>query len=1057
MKCKLRPIQGLRVALLFVLTCGFARPVDASVVYVNANAIGSVHDGTSWGTAFLTVQDGANAAGTGDEVWVASGTYPEHISLWANQSIYGGFAGSEAERGQRDWRANATILDGGGAGRVVSSKSVGPLLDGFILRNGDLGVYIYQDGEATISHCEICSNSEGVAQYGKRATITNCTIYGNAGTAIQGTSTVVNCTVVENGTGIAAWPVAMTIANSIVAFNGRGISAGLPRTSVVLSHNDVFGNTSGNYVGLSAPTGRLGNISLDPRLSDRYRDVHIQPGSPCVDAGDDSAAVLGETDIDGAPRITGAHVDIGSDESDGTTWTTRARIWYVASTGNDVSDGSSWANAKRTLAGGLAVARGSDEVWVASGEYAESPVIPAGVSVYGGFAGAESSTNNRNLAANATVLTGRGDAATTLATLTYRGVLLDGFTLRDAGQAIQLSAGDESVNHCVITDNARGISVNAGTSTISNCTISENEFEGITASVPTNIVNCTITENGTGIHIKGGARVAIVNSIAAFNGTGVSGDYGYTEPTLSHNDVYGNTTANFVGVAGPTDASGNISQDPRLSNPYHDIRIQPDSPCVGAGDDSAVPSGETDRDGKPRIIGAAVDIGSSESDGMLWEIPSVEWHVSPTGDDANDGKSWATAKRTVTGALLLAQGADEVWVAKGTYYERVRLSRGIGIYGGFAGSETSVGQRDYKANLTSLDGNGVTSAGVVTALVEGAIIDGFTVRDGADGVDVIAGAAKIANCAISGDSAGVSLSGGAATITNCTVTGNSDGVYIGVVSATMTDCVSTGNDAAIRWDGNGAIVNCTFSNSGCGVLVEQGSISIVGCKIVGNPLGIDVQRSGAATISGCAIRGSSLSAIHVWQDGTATVANCAIVGNSNGIYVYGGTASITDCTLCGNSSQGLYVWGIATAYNCTICDNTICGIFVATGTAAIANSIVAYNGSGIYLNDQDLDVSVSHTDAARNAYGDYSNLANPTGTNGNISADPLFVNRFTGDWHLRLRSPCIDTGDDTVVTPGETDLDGRPRIQRLHVDMGCYEFPGVVKYVPTKAAGAVAG
>jgi hypothetical protein len=53
-------------------------------------------------------------------------------------------------------------------------------------------------------------------------------------------------------------------------------------------------------------------------------------------------------------------------------------------------------------------------------------------------------------------------------------------------------------------------------------------------------------------------------------------------------------------------------------------------------------------------------------------------------------------------------------------------------------------------------------------------------------------------------------------------------------------------------------------------------------------------------------------------------------------------------------------------------------------------------------------------------------------------ADPLVVG--AGDHHLQAGSPAIDAGDDAAV-PSDllTDLDGGPRIQGSHVDIGAYE------------------
>jgi hypothetical protein len=82
-------------------------------VYVDRDAPGPLHDGSSWTSAFLAVQEGLDAAAAGDQVWVAGGTYPERIVLKAGVALFGGFAGTEFLLSQRNWRTNITILDGG--------------------------------------------------------------------------------------------------------------------------------------------------------------------------------------------------------------------------------------------------------------------------------------------------------------------------------------------------------------------------------------------------------------------------------------------------------------------------------------------------------------------------------------------------------------------------------------------------------------------------------------------------------------------------------------------------------------------------------------------------------------------------------------------------------------------------------------------------------------------------------------------------------------------------------------------------------------------------------
>ena len=107
------------------ITCSFAPPAFAqSVIYVDADASGA-NDGSSWANAFVYLQDALAVAVSGDEVWIAEGFYrPDQgagveagridTSFVVRDSIglYGGFAGLESARDERDWNTHLTILSG---------------------------------------------------------------------------------------------------------------------------------------------------------------------------------------------------------------------------------------------------------------------------------------------------------------------------------------------------------------------------------------------------------------------------------------------------------------------------------------------------------------------------------------------------------------------------------------------------------------------------------------------------------------------------------------------------------------------------------------------------------------------------------------------------------------------------------------------------------------------------------------------------------------------------------------------------------------------------------
>jgi len=142
-----------------------------AVRYVDHVATGA-NDGSSWADAFTSLQDALSAAarGSGDEIWVAAGTYrPDQgqdvtegdrsasFQLKSNVALYGGFNATEATRAERHWQANVTILSGDLLGndnenvdleeptrqdnsyQVVVATDVDPwtVLDGFTVTGGN--------------------------------------------------------------------------------------------------------------------------------------------------------------------------------------------------------------------------------------------------------------------------------------------------------------------------------------------------------------------------------------------------------------------------------------------------------------------------------------------------------------------------------------------------------------------------------------------------------------------------------------------------------------------------------------------------------------------------------------------------------------------------------------------------------------------------------------------------------------------------------------------------------------------------------------------------------
>ena len=136
------------------------------------------------------------------------------------------------------------------------------------------------------------------------ANLNNCTLAGNqaywAGGAYS--SSFINCTLASNQADYVAGAYSCTAYNSILIFNSAIVENN--HLNCVLDHCCTE----------PLPAGGLGNFVADPLFVDRPNgNLRLQAGSPCINAGDNSNALVGP-DLDGQPRITGPAVDIGAYE-----------------------------------------------------------------------------------------------------------------------------------------------------------------------------------------------------------------------------------------------------------------------------------------------------------------------------------------------------------------------------------------------------------------------------------------------------------------------------------------------------------------------------------------------------------------------------------------------------------------------------------------------------------------------------------------------------------------------------------------------------------------------
>ena len=95
----------------------------------------------------------------------------------------------------------------------------------------------------------------------------------------------------------------------------------------------------------------------------------------------------------------------------------------------------------------------------------------------------------------------------------------------------------------------------------------------------------------------------------------------------------------------------------------------------------------------------------------------------------HDGDSWETAYVTIqAGVDDIDAAAEDVWVAEGTYIERIVLNDGVMVAGGYAGTGDL---RDIETYVTTINSNSASYNTVTGANDSG--IDGFTVSGGLRG------------------------------------------------------------------------------------------------------------------------------------------------------------------------------------------------------------------------------------------------------------------------------------------------------------------------------------
>ncbi len=423
-------------------------------------------------------------------------------------------------------------------------------------------------------------------------------------------------------------------------------------------------------------------------------------------------------------------------------------------------------------------------------------------------------------------------------------------------------------------------------------------------------------------------------------------------------------------------------------------------------------------------------------------------YVDPYAVGTPNGTTWANAFRNLQDALTNWSTGAEIWVARKTKLELTQplvLEEGMRIYGGFAGTESSLSQR-LAGSQTQLENpfNSSTLGYFLDQssrpLTRATIFDGF-------------------NCISKRTQIGIVLVNASPTIRNCTFSGfNREVLSIAASSPLIENCTFNDNiDTVILESGSSSeIARCTFNSS----RVSSSPPGVL--RIVSNLAGQPTQ------VRDTLFRDSNHTAVHLVSGASATFERCT--WTENGAYLApvlnvssGATAVIAHSLIAGN--RGLFLHDnnnsslIQNAGSLSFLHTTVAGNTVASssssnpllrqgsmvqnrGSLTVTNSIFAENtvtGTTTGLTAEEKQIYRDSADLPVVTYSLIEGLSAYTG-NGNIGFSPLFDPSYPGEYRLTRYSPAVNAGSNLAASLPATDLAGQNRLVGSAVDLGAREL-----------------
>ena len=927
----------------------------------------------------------------------------------------------------------------------------------FQSNTSSFGGGMYNDGSSggisspSLTNCSFQGNTasnsgggmynEGINAGNSSPSLTNCSFQGNTVSSTGGA-------MYNYGSAGNSSP---TLTNCVLFGNG-GVNTFANSDATMTASYSLFDDTVTSYTNV---TGNL-TTTTSPFVS--ANSVVLSTTATAINAGNPATTVaaVGNRDLAGRSRFVGTRIDMGAVESCASI----ARL-YVRVGASGARTGTSWTDAITDLQAGLDYVCGTtpSEIWVSTGTYKPgtdrtiSFAMRNGLAIYGGFTGTESTLSQRSLTyPSSTTLSGDIGTAGNTADNSYHVIsnpagltttaILDGFVI---------TGGNANIDSDFFANRGGGVWNVSSSPTFRNCLFQANNatnggamnnygYGSGNRSSPV-LINCAFQGN-TAVYggamyndgNAGGSSPSLTNcsfqaNTASTSGGGLYNDGssgGSSNPSLTNCVLFGNGGVNTVVNSGATvtaryclfdnPTNVNISGPGNLTtttSPFvsaNSVVLSTTATAINAGDPVTTVAAVGNRDlaGRSRFVGTRIDMGAVES---CASIARLYVRVGTSG--ARTGTSWADAITDLqTGIDYVCDTApSEIWVSTGIYKPTTgtdltisfAMRPNVAIYGGFAGTESTLSQRPA-INLTtpsattlsgeignpaSTDDNSYHVISNPAGLTTTAILDGFLIMGGnANGsTDLDQSGGGLLN---NGSGSGRFCS---PTIRNCTFV-NNRARYGGAIE-------NQGDGGGIS---SPILTNCSFQSNTSSVY--GGAMYNYGSNAGGS----------SPILTNCSFQG-----------------NTAILGGA--MYNFGGNSGIsspilTNCSFQSNNASdsggAMYNQGYSGSSSPSL---TNCVLFGNGGT----NTVVNVNGATVTARFSLFDASVT---GYTNVTGSLTATTSPFAS--------------TATTRLRIGSPAINAADPTITsaTVGSTDLAGLPRFVGT-LDMGALEFQNEIFTVKT--------